>query len=125
MGIPPITADDQYYTAMNIPLTVKIPGVLNNDFDYDLLSAAFPSGHEKHGLAGTPRYVQGAGFNFETKKGMFQLAPGSMGIDAGVVIPNFCEPVNENHPDIGAHESETAKMQFGVEAKFVPVSPAK
>ncbi len=96
-----------------------------NDFDYDLVSAAFPPGHEKHGLKGMPRYVQGAGFDFETKKGMFQLAPSSMGIDAAEVIPNFCEPVNENHPDIGAHESGTPKMQFGVKAKFVPVSPAK
>jgi len=35
MGIQPITADDQYYTAMNIPLTVNIPGLFNNDYDYD------------------------------------------------------------------------------------------
>ncbi|MHC4742380.1 MAG: right-handed parallel beta-helix repeat-containing protein [Planctomycetota bacterium] len=95
-----------------------------NDFDYDLVSAAFPPDHEKHGLKDKPSYVQGAGFDFETKKGMFQLAPASMGIDAAEVIPNFCEPVNENHPDIGAHEGGTAKMQFGVKAEFIPVSPA-
>ena len=34
---------------------------------------------------------QGAGFDPETRTGMFQLAPGSKGVDAAVVIPNFCE----------------------------------
>lgn len=96
-----------------------------NDFDYDLVSAAFPPGHEKHGIKGKPSYVQGAGFDFETKKGMFQLAPASVGIDTAMVIPNFCEVLNENRPDMGAHESGTGKMQFGVKAEFIPFSPAK
>ncbi len=51
---------------------------------------------------------------------MFQLAPGSKGVDAGVVIPNFCEAINGNRPDLGAHESGTGKMQFGVRAQFAP-----
>ena len=51
---------------------------------------------------------------------MFQLAPGSKGIDAGVIIPNFCEAFNGNRPDLGAHESGTPRMQFGVKAQFTP-----
>jgi hypothetical protein len=36
---------------------------VDNDFDYDLLSAArYPADQEKHGIKGTPRYVPGAGF---------------------------------------------------------------
>ena len=117
---------DIYYTlsdADNDRCTVSI-AVSNdhkgNDFDYDLLSGGYPAGREKHGFTGKPRYVQGAGFDFENKTGMFQLAPGSMGIDAGTVIPNFCEIIEGNHPDLGAHESGTGKMQFGVKAQFIP-----
>jgi len=93
----------------------------DNDFDYDLTSAAFPEGHEQHGLKGVPRYVEDAGFDLQTKTGMFQLAPGSQGMDAGVVIPNFCEAIDGNQPDLGAHESGTGRMRFGVKAQFVPL----
>ncbi len=94
-----------------------------NDFDHDFMSAAFPEGHEQHGLKGVPRYVEDAGFNPQTKTGMFQLAPGSKGVDAGVVIPNFCEPINGNPPDVGGHERGTGKMRFGVKAQFAPRGP--
>ena len=93
----------------------------HNDFDYDLTSAAYPPNHEKHGLKGIPRYVPGVGFDPETRTGMFQLAPGSKGVDAAVVIPNFCETVNGNPPDFGAHERETGRMEFGVRAQFAPL----
>ena len=93
----------------------------DNDFDYDLLSAACPSNHEKHGLEAIPRYVPGAGFDPETRTGMFQLAPESKGVDAAVVIPNFCETINGNHPDMGAHERGTGRMQFGLRAQFTPL----
>jgi len=93
---------------------------VDNDFDHDFASASVPDNHEKQGLKGTPRYIHGAGFDPETRTGMFQLAPGSKGVDAGVVIPNFCEAINGNRPDLGAHESGTGKMQFGVRAQFAP-----
>lgn len=93
---------------------------VDNDFDYDLTSASFPDNAEKHGLTGTPRYVPGAGFDQETKTGMFQLAPASQGIGAGVVIPNFCEAIDGKRPDLGAHETGSGKMAFGVRAQFVP-----
>jgi len=92
----------------------------NNDFDYDLVSAGFPPENEKHGLKGIPHYAPGAGFDTGSRTGMFQLAPRSMGVDAGIVIPNFCEMVNGNPPDLGAHESGTGEMRFGVRAQFVP-----
>jgi len=97
----------------------------DNDFDYDLTSAGFPEGHQKHGLTGPPRYAPGAGFDRKTRTGVFQLAPGSKGVDAAVVIPNFCEAIGGNRPDIGAHESGTARMQFGVRARFVPPGPVE
>jgi len=93
---------------------------IDNDFDYDLVSAGYPPNQEAHGLTGIPRYVPGAGFDPETRTGMFQLAPESQGVDAAVVIPNFCETINGNQPDLGAHERRTGRMQFGVRAQFAP-----
>ena len=56
----------------------------DNDFDYDLVSARYPAGHEQHGISGKPTYAAGAGFNFESKTGSFQLAKGSPGYDGGL-----------------------------------------
>ena len=108
-----VRREDQYSIAVN-------SNHEGNDFDYDLTSANCPPNHEKHGLKGIPQYVPGAGFDTEYRTGVFQLALGSIGIDAGVVIPNFCEMVNGDHPDLGAHESGTGKLQFGVRAQFTP-----
>ncbi|MCL2639593.1 MAG: right-handed parallel beta-helix repeat-containing protein [Phycisphaerales bacterium] len=92
----------------------------NNDFDHDLYNARVPEGAETNGIKGTPKYVEGAGFNFETKTGNFQLAPDSLGYRKGVVIPNFCELNNGNPPDVGAHQSGTPAMVVGVKANYVP-----
>ena len=94
----------------------------DNDFDYDLLSAKYPADQEKHGIKGTPHYVPGAGFTFQTKTGTFQLAAGSPGLHQAVVIPNFCEGAA---PDMGAHEAGTPPMIFGVKAEFLPSAAAK
>jgi hypothetical protein len=101
-------------------------GSIDNDFDYDLISAArYPAEQEKHGVNGAPHYLQGAGFSFETKTGNFQLAPDSPGARKGEVIPNFCDAFNCT-PDMGAHQSGGAPMVFGVKAEFVPPgTPAK
>jgi hypothetical protein len=99
---------------------------IDNDFDYDLLSGVYPDGQEKHGIKGVPHYVPGAGFSFETKTGNFQLAPDSPGYHKALVIPNFCEPLNGAAPDMGAHESGTPPMVFGVKADFIaPAASAK
>ncbi|MEX0777658.1 MAG: right-handed parallel beta-helix repeat-containing protein [Phycisphaeraceae bacterium] len=93
----------------------------DNDFDYDLLSAArYPDSHEKNGIKGTPKYMPSAGFSFETRTGSFQLAPGSPGLDTGQVIPNFSDVFTGAAPDLGAHEAGTPPMVFGVKAEFVP-----
>jgi hypothetical protein len=92
---------------------------VNNDFDYDLLSARHPGGQEQHGLSGKPTYSPGAGFNIETKLGNFQLAPRSPGYDQAVVIPNFCDIFTGDALDMGAHEAGTGPMSFGVKARFV------
>jgi hypothetical protein len=98
---------------------------VDNDFDYDLLSASrYPTDQEKHGIKGTPQYVQGAGFSFETKTANFQLAPDSPGVHKGEVIPNFCETSN-GAPDMGAQDSGAAPMVVGVKAEFVPPEPAR
>jgi hypothetical protein len=97
---------------------------VDNDFDYDLISAGFPDDHEQRGLKGEPQYIQGAGFDPESREGLFQLAPGSKGIEAGLVIPNFCEAIDGKRPDIGAHQSGTGRMEFGVKAAFVPAVAA-
>lgn len=95
----------------------------DNDFDYDLTSADFPDNHEKHGLKGSPQYIQGAGFEPKTRTGVFQLTPASRGVDAAEVIPNFCEVIDGKHPSLGAHERGTERMQFGVNAQFSPPGP--
>jgi len=92
----------------------------DNDFDHDLLSGEWPSGHEEHGVKGVPRYVPEAGFDRGNRTGMFQLAPGSKGVEAAQIIPNFCQPIDGDRPDMGAHERETGRMQFGVKAEFTP-----
>ncbi len=93
----------------------------DNDFDYDLLSAKrYPADQEKNGIKGKPVYQRGTGFSFDIKTGSFQLAPDSPGFGQAVVIPNFCEPLNGKAPDMGAHQSGTAPMVFGVKAQFVP-----
>jgi len=108
-----VRAPDRYSIAVS-------PSHEDNDFNYDLTSAAFPPGHEKHGIKGIPRYGPDAGYDPETGTGQFHLASGSPGVDAAVIIPNFCEPVNGTPPDLGAHERGTENMQFGVKAQFTP-----
>lgn len=92
----------------------------DNDFDFDLTSAGYPDRHQQRGSKGVPQYVQGSGFDATTRTGIFQLAFGSKGLDAGTVVPNFCESFNGTAPDMGAHESGQGKMRFGIAAEFLP-----
>ena len=93
---------------------------IDNDFDNDLLSGRYPSSQEKHGIGGTPKYVPGAGFTFDTMTGNFELMPGGPGYDRGVILPNFCDVFTGAAPDMGAQEAGTGQMRFGVKAEFVP-----
>ncbi|MHC4509822.1 MAG: right-handed parallel beta-helix repeat-containing protein [Planctomycetota bacterium] len=92
----------------------------DNDFDYDLHSRNVPEGHESHGIKGIPTYVSGAGFDFVTMTGNFQLDESSAGYDAGELIPNFSDGYTGVAPDVGAHENDWDDMAFGVNAVFVP-----
>ena len=90
----------------------------NNDLDYDLCSGAYPEGYEKNGIEGKPEFVKDNGFDFLSKTANFQLAPSSMGVDAGVVIPNFKDTYNGNAPDIGAFETGQTPKEYGVKANL-------
>ena len=86
------------------------------DYDYDLYSAALEAaeGQEKHGAKGVPVYAPGGGM--KDGKGVFALAPGSPGFDAGVRLPNFNDAFQGSGPDVGAHEAGTPSMEFGADA---------
>jgi hypothetical protein len=89
---------------------------IDNDFDYDLCNGRIPSTQEHHGIKAEPIYMEGAGFNPETKTGNFQLAPNSPGVAAGEPIPNFSEGFSGNAPDIGAHQRGAPPISYGLRA---------
>ncbi|HEX7052398.1 MAG TPA: Ig-like domain-containing protein [Burkholderiales bacterium] len=83
-----------------------------NDFDYDLSNGSMTpySGAERHGVVGVPVYASGHGSG---ASGLYQLAPGSRGYDAGVRLPNFNDAFLGAAPDMGAHEGGSSPMKFG------------
>ena len=82
-----------------------------NDVNYDLFngSVSAGTGAESNGIRGIPTFASGSGVGMS---GMYQLAPGSVGYGTGVPIPNFND--NAAAPDMGAHQSGTSAMTFGV-----------
>jgi hypothetical protein len=100
---------------------------VDNKFDFDLLEglAVFsdvPQKQEVHGLRGFPIYVSDWGLDEAKKAGNFSLSPSSPGYDQGTVIPNFMDTFVGAAPDMGAHESHTPPMEFGVNA-YTGASP--
>ena len=94
---------------------------VDNIFDFDLLEGltAFsdiPLQQEVHGVRGSPSFVSDWGLDETTKVGKFSLAPSSAGYDQGTVIPNFMDNFIGSAPDMGAHESHTPPLEFGVNA---------
>ncbi len=65
------------------------------------------------GIVGTPVYASGHGWASEAG-GNYQLASSSPGFGRGARIPNFNDDAAT--PDVGAHQSGTAAMRFGVAA---------
>ena len=95
---------------------------IDNDFDYDLTNHSFPSGHESHGLTGTPEYNSSEPlFDINSRMGNFELSPNSLGYDDGVIIPNFTQFFTGSAPDMGAHEHGTGDIIYGVQAQFSPL----
>lgn len=95
----------------------------DNDGDYDLCSASFPSYYGAHGIKGTPKYASGAAFSFAAKTGDFQLSASSPGYQAGEVLPNFSDGAGGKAPDVGAHQHGWPVRKYGVGASFVPPQP--
>lgn len=72
-----------------------------NDFDYDLYNGVVSAaaGQEKNGIRAVPL--------FDTSRtGVYPLAAGSPGLDAGVRLPNFNDGFAGKAPDVGAFESK-------------------
>lgn len=90
---------------------------VGNSYDHDLTNGRIPPGSEPHGVRGEPVYVEGAGFDPATRTGKFRLAPGSPGVGAGEVIPNFSDGFAGKAPDPGAHYRGEPQLQYGVTAK--------
>jgi len=66
-----------------------------------------------NGIKATPTYAPGHGWQSEAG-GNYQLAPGTPGVGAGTKIPNFNDDAAA--PDVGAHQSGSAAMKFGIAA---------
>lgn len=81
-----------------------------NTYDYDLYNGALTvpqscmAPPEEHGIKGSATYDPGVA--------PFALATGSLGVDRGVVIPNFTDGFTGVAPDIGAHERGTSLPVF-------------
>jgi hypothetical protein len=72
-------------------------------------------GAESNGIRAVPVYLKGHGPQAGSK-GLFQLKPGSPGHDAGKRIPNINDGFLGKKPDIGAHETGSQPLQYGVDA---------
>jgi hypothetical protein len=107
-----ITRNNILHTWTSGALAVNSNGGTGNDADYDLRNGGIGvSGAEVHGFVGTPLYVSGHGWQSEAG-GNYQLSPLSPGYAKGQRLANF----NDDHatPDVGAHQSGSAAMSFGV-----------
>jgi len=87
-------------------------GGSGNDVDYDLRNGAVNiSGAEVSGLVGTPTYASGNGWQSESG-GNYQLSASSVGYGMAQRLPNINDAFVA--PDMGAHQSGTGAMSFGV-----------
>jgi hypothetical protein len=87
-------------------------GGFGNDVDYDLYNGTINAGTgaESQGAkVSAPTFAPGNGVGLS---GMYQLAPGSAGYGAAARLSNFNDMYAA--PDIGAHQSGTSAMKFGV-----------
>jgi hypothetical protein len=65
-----------------------------------------------HGWSSVPALGGGAGAG----TGNYQLDAGSKGLAIGELLPNFSDGFLGTKPDMGAHESDTPAMKFGISA---------
>jgi hypothetical protein len=92
--------------------SVYSAGGSGNDVDYDLRNGAINiSGAEVNGVVGTPIYDSGNGWQSESG-GNYRLSSSSPGYGKAQRLPNFNDAYAA--PDVGAHQSGSAAMSFGV-----------
>lgn len=84
-----------------------------NNFDYDLYNGVITAyaGAEANGIHSTPIYAPNNGW-VSGSGGMYALDPSSPGYHVAVPLPNFNDSTAT--PDMGAHQSGTPPMEFGV-----------
>ena len=90
-----------------------------NKFDYNManVDSNFNDAaiQQQHGIRATPAFNSGT-LDLKTLRGDFSLKEGSPGYDGGTAIPNFTDGFAGQAPDIGAQESGSPAMEFGVKA---------
>ena len=86
----------------------------DNTFQADMYNGAMGTAVTS-GVNATPQYAAGHGWVSEAG-GLYALAAGTPGHDAGVRIANFNDGYSGAGPDIGAAEAGLAAMKFGVAA---------
>ena len=93
--------------------SIDARGGHSNDLDYDLYNGVIDAytGAESNGIKGTPVY-QSVNGPASGSGGTYQINPSSPGYGRAVRIPNFNDAYSA--PDIGAHQSGTPAMKFGV-----------
>jgi hypothetical protein len=89
-----------------------------NDFANDMYngSAGAP---DTNGIHSVPIYLPGNGWTSESG-GMYQLTPATPGYDQGARIPNFNDVYLGLAPDVGAQETGSGAMKFGIAASPGP-----
>ena len=117
-----VTRNNVLHVRSTAPRSIAVRSEnVDNDFDYDLYSAEVPGGSEPHGLAEVPDYVPGAGYRPDSSSGDFQLREGSPGHDAAEPLPDFADYFLGDAPDLGAQETGSDPLVFGLEAGRPPV----
>ena len=86
----------------------------DNDFAYDMYNGS-PGAPIANGILATPFYMSGHGWQSESG-GLYQLSQGTPGHDQGARVANFNDSFLGAAPDIGAAESGSTAMKFGIAA---------
>jgi hypothetical protein len=82
---------------------------------HDMYNGTIGDMTQAGGINATPTYAPGNGWTSEGN-GLYALAAGTAGYDAGARIANFNDAFVGVAPDVGAHEGGTGAMGFGVAA---------
>ncbi|HYC36444.1 MAG TPA: DUF4214 domain-containing protein [Usitatibacter sp.] len=84
-----------------------------SSFVSDMYNGTAGDASVSNGIVAKPTYALGHGPVSEAG-GQYQLALGTAGVDAATRIPNFNDAYQGAAPDVGAHESSSEAMKFGL-----------